>query len=185
MTENKKNQSLEWIMTIGIAVILAIIFRTFFFSSYVVEGESMMPTLQDGNLLMINKISYEFTDFERFDVIVFHANEEDDYVKRIIGVPGDEIFYEDDELYINGEKVEEPYLDSFKEQLAEGQELTGDFTLDDVTGQVKVPENHVFVLGDNRLHSWDSRHIGFVNIDDVVGKVNLRYWPMNEIDMKF
>ncbi|OCA84550.1 signal peptidase I [Bacillus sp. FJAT-27225] len=163
-----------------VGIIIFIFIRTFFFSNYVVEGESMMPTLKDGNKLMVNKIGFQITDLDRFDVIVFHANEREDYVKRIIGLPGDEIEYKDDKLYINGEEYEEPYLDGYR-QMQPGQPLTGDFTLTDITGKKKVPEGKLFVMGDNRLESWDSRHFGFIPSHEVVGKVNLLYWPIKDV----
>ena len=80
----------------------------FFFSNYALEGESMMPTLQDGNKLVVNKIGYHIGELHRFDVIVFHPNKEEEYAKRIIGLPGDRIEYLEDQLYINGKKVDEP-----------------------------------------------------------------------------
>lgn len=186
MAERRESTSKksEWLKTIGIAVLLAVFFRAFFFSSYVVEGESMMPTLEDGNLLIVNKIGYEIGELHRFDVIVFHASETDDYVKRVIGLPGDEVVYQNDKLYINGKYYPETYLKRFKEKFLSGR-LTGDFTLKELTGKERVPEGHIFVLGDNRRGSHDSRHFGFVPIEQVVGKVNLRYWPMDEMDISF
>ncbi|CRH97357.1 signal peptidase I [Streptococcus pneumoniae] len=91
MKKTLKKEGMEWIRTILIGVLLAVFFRTFFFSTYVVEGKSMMPTLQDGNMLVVNKVSYQVGDLNRFDVVVFHANKKEDYVKRIIGLPGDHI----------------------------------------------------------------------------------------------
>ena len=179
-----KTESIEWLKAIGMGMIIFIFIRMFFFSNYVVEGESMMPTLQDGNKLVVNKIGYHIGELHRFDVIVFHANEEEDYVKRIIGLPGDRIEYLEDQLYINGKKVNEPYLDKYREELL-GERLTGNFTLQEITGESVVPEGHIFVLGDNRLGSRDSREFGFVSVDQVVGKVNLRYWPMEEIAVSF
>ena len=184
MKEQIKTESIEWLKAIGIGMIIFIFFRMFFFSNYVVEGESMMPTLQDGNKLVVNKIGYHIGEFHQFDVIVFHANEEEDYVKRIIGLPGDRIEYLEDQLYINGKKVDEPYLDKYRKELL-GERLTGNFTLQEITGESVVPEGHIFVLGDNRLGSRDSREFGFVSVDQVVGKVNLRYWPMEEIAISF
>lgn len=184
MVGKKETEGLEWLRTIGIALIIAVFFRTFFFSSYIVDGESMMPTLENGNLLIINKIVDEENDFNRFDVIVFHANSEDDYVKRIIGLPGDRIEYKNDILYINNKAVKEPYLVKYKKAV-NGEKLTGDFTLKSITGSEVVPEGSIFVLGDNRRDSYDSRYFGFVPIDSVVGKVNLRYWPIDEINTKF
>lgn len=184
MKQTLKKESLEWIRTIFIGLLLAVFFRTFFFSTYAVEGKSMMPTLQDGNMLVVNKISYQVGELNRFDVVVFHANEKEDYVKRIIGLPGDHIEYKDDKLYINGQFVDEPYLETYKEEI-EGRKLTGDFTLEEVTNEMVVPEGSIFVMGDNRLGSWDSRHFGFVDIDRVVGKVDLRYWPIREMQTNF
>jgi len=179
-----KKESIEWIKAFSIGIIIFVIIRAFFFSNYVVEGESMMPTLQDGNKLVVNKMGYKMAGFHHFDVIVFHANEKDDYVKRVIGVPGDKIEYRDDHLYINGKKYEEPFLNEYRKQVSAGR-LTGDFTLKEITGKKVVPEGKLFVLGDNRLGSWDSRHFGFISIDQVVGKVSIRYWPFNEIDHSF
>ncbi|AJD90690.1 signal peptidase [Jeotgalibacillus malaysiensis] len=180
--ESWKKESFEWLKALAVGVVIVLVVRIFLFSNYVVEGVSMQPTLQDGNKLVINKIGYQIGDFDRFDVIVFHANESEDYVKRVIGLPGDEISYEDDQLYINGEYYKEPYLEEFR--TGEGR-LTGDFTLEELTGESEVPEGQLFVLGDNRQESLDSRIFGFIDQDSVVGKVNLRYWPLNELDVRF
>lgn len=174
----------EWLKAFLIGLFIFFMIRTFLFSNYVVEGESMLPTLENGNKLVVNKIGYQIHELNRFDVIVFHANKKDDYVKRIIGLPGDQIEYRNDELYINGKKCDEPYLEVYK-NARKGQKLTEDFTLVQITGISKVPEGKVFVLGDNRLESWDSRYFGCIDINQIVGKVSLRYWPINDIDSKF
>lgn len=184
MKKTWKKEGLEWIKIIFIGVVLAVFFRTFFFSTYVVEGKSMMPTLQDGNMLVVNKVSYQVGELNRFDIIVFRANEKDDYVKRIIGLPGDHVAYKNDQLYINGQPMEEEYLDEYKKE-AEGHHITGDFTLEEVTGEKVVPDGCIFVLGDNRLGSWDSRNFGFVKVEQVIGKVDLRYWPVREMQTDF
>ena len=184
MKRKWKKESIEWMRTIFIGVLLAVFFRTFFFATYVVEGKSMMPTLQDGNMLIVNKVGYQLGELNRFDVVVFHANKQEDYVKRIIGLPGDQIVYKHDKLYINGQFIEEPYLDAYKKQI-HGRQLTGDFTLEELTNEKVVPQGFIFVIGDNRLGSWDSRHFGFVKIEQVVGKVDLRYWPINEVQTNF
>ncbi|PKG25471.1 signal peptidase I [Niallia nealsonii] len=184
MKETFKREGREWLKAFAIGIIIFIIIRAFFFSNYEVDGESMMPTLENGNKLVVNKIGYKISNLKHFDVIVFHANEEDDYVKRVIGLPGDKVEYKDDHLYINGKKYEESFLDSYRSQVAAGR-LTGDFTLEEITGKKTVPDDSLFVLGDNRLGSWDSRHFGFISIDQVVGKVSLRYWPLNEFQMDF
>jgi signal peptidase I len=168
----------------GIGIIMFVFLRTFLLSNYVVEGESMMPTLQNGNLLMVNKISLHIGYLEHFDIIVFKNDAKEHYVKRVIGLPGDRLEYIDDVLYINDIPVDEPYLSPYKEKIIGGK-LTGDFTLEQITGLKQVPPGHVFVIGDNRLGSWDSRHYGFIKIDQIVGEVNLRYWPVNVVDIKF
>jgi signal peptidase I len=184
MKEMVKREGLEWIKAFALGMIIFIFIRIFFFSNYVVEGESMLPTLEDGNKVVVNKLGYETEDLKRFDVIVFHANEEEDFVKRVIGLPGDKVEYREDMLFINGKKVEEPFLKQYREQSPVGY-LTGDFTLQDLTGVERVPEGNLFVLGDNRLGSWDSRQFGFISEKQVVGKVNLRYWPLEEMDVSF
>jgi signal peptidase I len=184
LRDSVKKEGLEWIKAIAIGLIIFVVIRTFLFSNYVVEGESMMPTLQDGNKLVVNKIGYQMGDLHRFDVIVFHANESEDYVKRVIGLPGDKVEYKDDILYINGKKQSEPYLDRYKQEFT-GDKLTGDFTLEELTGEKTVPEGKIFVLGDNRRSSMDSRYFGFIDEEQIVGKVNLRYWPLSEFDIEF
>ena len=96
---------------------------------------------------------------ERFDIVVFHAPEQKDYIKRVIGLPGDKVEYKNDTLYINGKAYSEPYLDEYKDEL-NGGALTDDFTLKDITEEETVPEGEIFVMGDNRRFSKDSRHIG-------------------------
>ncbi|WP_088102772.1 signal peptidase I [Halalkalibacter urbisdiaboli] len=173
--ETNQNEWLEWIKAIVIALMLALIIRTFFFTSYEVQGESMMPNAHDGERFIVNKVGYGFSKPERFDMIVFNATNEDDYIKRVIGLPGDLIRYENDILYVNDEPIEEPFLDQRKAEYGEGL-YTNDFVCSDV-----VPENHVFVLGDNRPNSLDSRRIGFVSEEQIVGKVDLRFWPLKEV----
>ncbi|ENH95649.1 signal peptidase I [Gracilibacillus halophilus YIM-C55.5] len=179
-------RKIKWISVIRIvciSLIFVYIFRSYLFASYVVNGKSMEPTLHDGNLLMVNKVIYDVTAIDRFDVIVFRANEQEDYVKRVIGKPGDHIKYRNDVLYLNGTEVEESYLKPFRKKYA--TPLTEDFTLQEVTGETEVPEGKLFVLGDHRKRSYDSRDIGFVDRETVIGKVDIRYWPISELNFQF
>jgi len=138
----------------------------------------MLPNLQNGNRLVVSKLS----ELQRFDVIVFHAPDSSEkYIKRIIGLPGDTIEMKDDTLYVNRKAYHEPYLKKLKDQKLEGMLLTGDFTLSEIVGKKVVPEGYVFVLGDNRLLSKDSRHFGLLPIKEIVGKAVLRTWPIDEI----
>ena len=175
-----KSESWEWLKAIFIALFLAFVIRYFLFAPIVVDGQSMMPTLQNSDRLIVNKIGYTIGKPDRFDIVVFHATAEKDYIKRVIGIPGDSIYYENDTLHINGEPVDEPYLYDYK-QNAYSLPFTGDFSLKDYTGHDVVPEGHIFVLGDNRQHSKDSRHIGFIPYDRVVGSANVVFWPFSEI----
>lgn len=185
--QNKKNnkqgfmQILGWVKAVGAALILALLIHNFVAIPIVVKGVSMMPTLQGGDRLIANKIGYTINGVERLDIIVFHATGEQDYIKRVVGLPGDHIEYKDDQLYINGEEYEEEYLDEYKNQLIDDNPFTYDFELETLTGSVVVPEGHYFVLGDNRRDSKDSRTIGFVSVEDVIGKASVIYWPLEEI----
>ncbi len=175
----QKNEWFEWLKAILIAVALAGGIRYFIFAPIIVEGESMMPTLHNQDRMIVNKMAYKIGEPERFDIIVFHAEEGKDYIKRVIGLPGDRIEYKNDTLYVNGKPYKEPYLDEEKKQLFDGP-LTESFTLEELWGQKTVPEGHLFVLGDNRRYSKDSRHIGFIPMEKVVGKTSVVYWPLSD-----
>jgi signal peptidase I len=180
MTEKKKeNETWEWIKALLIAFGLAAIIRLFLFTPIVVDGISMMPTLTNGDKMIVNKIGYTIGEPKRFDIVVFHAPEQKDYIKRIIGLPGDEIEYQNDILYVNGEAQEEPYLDQYKAENPDGP-FTEDFTLEEKIGSKTVPEGHVFVLGDNRLKSKDSRHIGTIKTDEIIGNTKFVFWPIKD-----
>ncbi|RST75598.1 signal peptidase I [Siminovitchia acidinfaciens] len=172
----EKNELWEWTKALLIAVGLAAIIRYAFFTPIVVDGFSMMPTLHNGDRMIVNKLSKP----DRFDIIVFHAPEQKDYIKRVIGLPGDTVEYVNDTLYVNGKAYDEPYLEAYKEQTPEGP-LTEDFTLEEITGEKTVPEGELFVMGDNRRSSKDSRHIGTISMDKVIGDTQIVYWPIKDI----
>ncbi|WP_240375286.1 signal peptidase I [Bacillus piscicola] len=159
------------------AVMIAGITRLLFIAPIIVEGDSMNPTLMDQDRVIMNKSSYWLSEPERFDVIVFHASKERDYIKRIIGLPGDTLYYRDDTLYVNNKAVPEPFLEPLKNEY-DPELITQDFTLEQTTGSVVIPQGYVFVLGDNRRHSLDSRIIGLVRKDDIVGEAAFTYWPL-------
>ncbi|MBU5266204.1 signal peptidase I [Virgibacillus proomii] len=171
------------VTTILLGAMIIFLCRSTFFASYVVEGESMEPTLNDGNLLMVNTFVYDLTEVDRFDVIVFHANQKEDYVKRVIGIPGDKISYRDDKLYINGEYVEEAFLDNYTHARISDKPRTESFTLKEITGEETVPEGKLFVMGDNRQESLDSRSFGFISETQLVGKVDVKYWPLSQASL--
>lgn len=178
--ETKKSDWMDWIKTIIITAIIVVLFRMFVAVPIVVDGPSMMPTLENKDRLIVNKISLLFSEPDRFDVVVFHATAKKDYIKRVIGLPGDSITYKDDQLYINGEAVEEPFLDD--ELTNDPSRYTSNFNMKDIQGNSEVvPEGYVFVLGDNRLNSTDSRHLGYISIDQIVGIASVTYWPIKNI----
>ena len=179
--KKEKNELWEWSKALLIAFGIAAIIRFFLFTPIVVDGDSMMPTLKNGDRMVVNKIGYMIGEPHRFDIVVFHAPEQKNYIKRVIGLPGDTVEYKNDQLYINGKAIAEPYLDQYKSEITEGN-LTGDFTLQETAAQVdKIPKGYIFVMGDNRLYSKDSRLIGLVAIDEIIGNTNVVFWPFKEI----
>ena len=133
-----------------------------------VENISMETTFHEGQLVMVNKLNYKFSDpHHRGDVVIFHSPVEPgkDYIKRLIGLPGDHIAVTDGELYINGEKIDEPWLH-------EPMQYSGEWD---------VAEGEYFVLGDNRNHSSDSHVWGGVPKQNMIGNAFFRYWPLNKI----
>lgn len=148
-----------------VVIIIALLIRTFLFTPVKVDGSSMYPTLEDGEILILKKYD---KSYERFDVAVIDYNGEK-LVKRIIGLPGENIKYKNNKLYVDGEFVEEPV------------ELeTDNFSLLDL-GYNTIPEDYYLVLGDNRYNSKDSRMIGLIKKDDILGTTSLRIWPIKKI----
>jgi signal peptidase I len=167
--EKNPNEAWEWTKALGIAILIAVSIRVLLFAPIVVDGVSMIPTLEDREKLIVNKAIFFISEPKRGDIIVFHATEDKNWIKRVIGEPGDTVEVRDDTLYINDEKVDEPYLDVSK-TLASGI-LTNDF-------YAEVPEDHIFVMGDNRQNSKDSRIIGPIPIDSVFGRAEFVFWPI-------
>lgn len=151
MKSNSKGEWKSWGKALFLALGIAIVVRTFLFSPYVVDGESMEPTLHDHEKMFVNKLNLT-NRLSRGEIVVIKGKEEY-YVKRIIGLPGDTILMKNDNLFINGVLVKEPYL-SHNLKLAKqmGSKLTDDF------GPITVPKDKYFVMGNNRLYSKDSRN---------------------------
>lgn len=170
----RKNEIFEWTKAIIIAVMLAYFIRVFLFTPFMVEGTSMMPTLLDGERLIVNNLIYNIHPPKRGDIIVFHYNQEKDYIKRVIALPGDIIEMKQDQLYINGQAVAESFLHAEKEVLqAHGLLLTKDFAA------IQVEAGHLFVMGDNRRNSEDSRSFGTIGMDQVIGRADIVFWPIS------
>jgi len=168
-----KSDIKEFIQSLIIAGVLAFLIITFVAQSFVVEGSSMESTLENGERLIANKLVYRFRDPERGEIVVFTPRGASDqrYIKRVIGLPGDTVYIQDSQVYVNGEPLEEDYI---KEEMRE----IGD------SGPFEVPDDEFFVLGDNRNHSADSRFpglVGYVERDKIHGKAFWVFWPLNEM----
>lgn len=166
--KRKKSMIRELLETVISAGIIAFIIITFIGQVTVVRGASMEPTLQDRERLIANKISYRFESPERNEIVIFRPpiGIKRNYIKRIIGIPGDKIEIVDGEIYVNDQALEEPYV---KYRSSEDMPPT------------IIPADSFFVLGDNRPNSSDSRYWGFVPRKNVVGKAWVVFWPLNKI----
>lgn len=174
-----KNEVWEWIKALLVAAVLVFLFRWLLFSPYIVEGPSMQPNFHTGERLIVNKLIYKFRGPERGEVIVFHADEGKRYIKRVIALPGETIRVEGDAVYINNELLDEPYLNEVIEQAKSNGRV---YNIRDFAEET-VPEGSVFVMGDNRSNSEDSRRIGFIEYDRVVGRGDVIFWPIKAIKM--
>lgn len=170
MSEEKssKMEIKEWVQSALIAVILAFIIKMFLFDFVMVQGSSMFPTLEEGDRLIVNKIGYLIGEPDYGDIVILSYTDSIEYVKRVIAKGGDTIAIKDMVVYLNGEPLDENYINTDPYE---------DFA------EVTVPEGKYFVMGDNRANSSDSRYqsLGFVDEDDIDGKVFFRLWPFNKI----
>jgi len=134
-----------------------------------VDGFSMLPTLQDGEFVLVNRLAYRFGTHERGDIVVFHfpLDPNQDLIKRVIGLPGDEINIQGGQVRVNGEALQEPYI-------AAPPQYSGNWV---------VPEGQLFVLGDNRNDSSDSHSWGMLPFENIVGKAILIYWPFQNLQL--
>jgi signal peptidase I len=175
-----KDAVIEIVTTVGLAIILYLVITTFVVQTFRVEQTSMQNTLQSGEHLLIDKLTPRFDDYSRGDIIVFHPNgatDETPYIKRIIGVGGDNVRITNGLVYINGVELDETEYT----YPAPGQ---NEPTVAKNAGdEWDVPEGQLFVLGDHRMRSTDSRNlsVGLVDVDDVVGRAWLRFWPLNTL----
>lgn len=173
---------LDIVETVVVSLSIFLIVYLFVMQPHQVNGSSMYPNFEDGEYVMTDKLSYKLGHPSRGDVIVFHAPDTAncpegtgcDFIKRVIGLPGETIEVRDDMVLVNGEVLEETYLP------AGFVTRPGRFT---AQGPVSVPQNNYFLMGDNRGHSSDSRAWGFIREDAIVGKAFFRYWPYNRLGL--
>lgn len=175
--------AVEWVTVVLGALVVALVVKTFLIQAFYIPSGSMEPTLEKGDRVLVNKLSYDLHDVNRGDVIVFELPDDEvgvdgikDLIKRVIGLPGDVIETRDGIVYINDRPLEEPYL-------APGT-LTGDATngQNPPIARQTVPEGHVYVLGDNRANSADSRfpERGPIPIESIVGRAFVLVWPLGD-----
>ncbi|MDP2872718.1 MAG: signal peptidase I [Bacillota bacterium] len=171
VTTGARRAAREIAETIIIAVILAFIVRWFVVETFVVIGPSMEPTLNDMERLFVNKLVYRLHDPERGDIIVFAYPRDPsrDFIKRVIGVPGETVELRDGRIFVDDKFIPERVV-VFPDHQS-------------TYGPVEVPAGHVFVLGDNRRNSEDSRYFGFVPFGNIRGKALLMYWPLRRFGL--
>jgi signal peptidase I len=159
------------ILLVSFALVFGVV-RPFIVEAFYIPSESMVPTLLINDRVLVNKFIYDFTEPNRGDILVFKSVEGDgqDLIKRVVGVPGDEIRVQNGRLFVNGERQTEPYVN----QRSPDRSFFGPET---------VPENHVFMMGDNRANSADSRVFGPVPYENIEGEAFLLFWPVTRLDI--
>jgi signal peptidase I len=176
-TRRRKQKALwltvvEWVVLIALALAIALLIKAFLFQAFYIPSESMVPTLQENDRVLVNKLSYRLHDVHRGDIVVFRAPEGqadgiEDLVKRVVGLPGETLEGRNGRVFVNGQVLQEDYL-------PEG-------TLSRTFGPLEIPPGTVFVMGDNRQSSKDSTAFGPIPEDDIVGRVFVRIWPVTRI----
>lgn len=168
----KKSTLREVTESLVIAVVLALIIRTFILQPFWIPTGSMETTLMVQDHIIVNKIGYRFKEPQRGDIVVFKypVDPSRDFVKRLIGMPGDKVEIKNSKLYINGSLVPENYLPAHVKDFGNYQSGI-------------IPENHYFMMGDNRNNSDDSRNWGTLPRENIIGKAVLVYWPLDRIQL--
>ena len=174
---------LEWVVVIVGAVGLALLIKAFLFQAYYIPSPSMNPTLFEGDRILVNKLSYKLHSVNRGDLIVFDTPEtsgEDDLIKRVIGLPGEFVNVEEERIEIDGGLLLEPYL-PLSSNIKSFATPVNCVNRPNENYGCRIPDDHVFVMGDNRSNSRDSRFFGPVPIEDVKGRAFIRVWPIGDI----
>ncbi len=192
-TERRKN-FLEWVVVIVGAVLIAFLIRGFLVQAFFIPTGSMNETLIEGDRVLVNKMSFRIGDIDRQDIVVFNNpgvtnptsttneipgsvtagdQEIDHLIKRVIGLPGEKLEFKGNQVFIDGELLNEPYLEpSLSDQ---------DFAIGTNSSTIVIPEGHYYMMGDNRNNSADSRVIGAIEEKEIIGKAFFRFWPVDRI----
>jgi signal peptidase I len=172
---------LEYVVLAVVAIAVALLIQAFLVKPYRIPSESMENTLLIGDRVLVDRISWRLSDPGRQDIVVFHPPFEGPVlIKRIIGMPGDEISLEDGMVYVNGEKLDEPYVREVSGQTVLTEPFDNGLPWS-LQQPYTVPAGNYFVMGDNRIDSGDSREFGPVTRGQLVGKAFARYWPPGRI----
>ncbi len=168
---------LDFLETIVVSLAIFAVVYIFLFQPHQVDGKSMEPNFHNAEYILTDKVSYRLHPPKRGDVVVFHSPQDErvDFIKRVIGVPGDIVMVKGGHIYLNDQKLEETYVND------PGQVLAGKFMREG--SPIDVPVGQYLVMGDNRLHSSDSREWGFVSTAGIVGRAFFRYWPISDFGL--
>lgn len=176
---------IEWAILLGSALVIALLIKTFLFQAFYIPSESMKPTLNVGDRVLVNKVSYRVHDVNRGDIVVFETPPRakdangtiKDLVKRVVGLPGETVEAHGGSMFVNGRQLDEPYLQKGVQtcSLNSAPGSCSDFPA------TTVPSGDVFVMGDNRTASKDSRAFGAIKESSIVGRVFVRIWPVTDL----
>lgn len=167
------NSIIDFLKTSVIVIFLALIIRLFVIQPFIVEGQSMEPSFQNNDYLITEKISFELRAPKRGEVVIFHPpdNPNINYIKRIVGLPGDKIELKEGNIYINDTIIKEPYLIAGEQTISGQKEFKS-----------TLKDEEYFLLGDNRNHSRDSREIGAIPKENIVSKIWVRLLPLDNVE---
>jgi signal peptidase I len=173
---NPVRTTIEWVAIVVVALVAALLVKTFLFQPFYIPSGSMEPTLRVNDRLLVNKLSYKLHDVHRGDIVVFERPPGEavgptnkDLIKRVVGLGGETVEGRDGHVVVNGTELKESYLPK------------GTFTTD--FSAVTVAKGHVWVMGDNRGNSRDSRYFGPIDEDLIVGRAFVRFWPLRDLSL--
>jgi|TARA_B100000686_G_C16793696_1_gene980647 signal peptidase I len=183
VAKRTRKSVVEWTIVLVGAIGLALIIKAFLFQAYYIPSPSMNPTLLEGDRILVNKLSYDLHSVNRGDLIVFSTPEKtessDDLIKRVIGLPGEFVTVEDGRIEIDGGLLLEPYL-PLQTEINSFSSPINCVNRPEESAGCRVPADHVFVMGDNRSNSRDSRFFGPVPTEDIEGRAFIRIWPFGD-----
>lgn len=176
---------IEWVAVIAGAIVIALVVRTFLFQTFWIPSASMSDTLVVDDRVLVNKLAYRFGDVKRGDVVVFDRPPNEtgaikDLIKRVIALPGERVAIRDGQVFIDGQRLDEPYTDGLPTEARLGCGA-GDTTGIDTDEGFLMPEEQVLVLGDNRIDSSDGRCFGPIDEDTIVGRAFFVLWPPSKL----